>query len=252
VPMLFLTGCIVMGLFTFFKPEPLDMETAEDFITEYENLGPWSRKEILSGLILSATFIMFLTEKLHGITNVTVCLASFFLFFAVNVLEPDDVQKGVSWNLIVFFGCILAFPAIFGNPDIGISAWLKQVVSPVLVNFKGHVLLFIFIATLVMFAWRFLDIAWMIPTMALLVSMLPVIQKELGIHPLVISSLMILAGNFTFITYMQPFSLMGSALAKERTWTPAQLMRYGMVYLASSMLTLFISLAYWKMTGFVK
>jgi di/tricarboxylate transporter len=252
LPMLFLTGCIVTGLFIFFKPEPLNLESAEDFITEYNNLGPWSRAEMLSVVILSITFIMFLTEKLHHISNVTVCLASFFLLFAVNVLEPDDVQKGVSWNLIVFFGCILAFPAIFGNPDIGISAWLKQTVSPVLLGFKGHVLPFMIVAVLVMFAWRFLDIAWMIPTMALLVSMLPVIQKELGIHPLVMSSLMILAGNFTFMTYMQPFSMMGSALAKGRSWTPDQLIRYGTIYLGSSIATLLISMVYWKMTGFVK
>jgi Di- and tricarboxylate transporters len=239
-------------VFYVFKPEPLEMETSEDFITEYNNLGSWNRAEILSLVILSVTFILFLTEKLHHINNVTVCLFSFFLLFVANVLEPDDVQKGVSWNLIIFFGCILAFPAIFGNPDIGISSWLKQAVTPALLGFKGHALLFMIVSMIVMFAWRFLDIAWMIPTMALIVSMLPVIQKELGIHPLVMSSLMILAGNFTFITYMQPFSMMGAALAKERSWTPDQLMRYGMVYLGSSLLTLLISLAYWKITGFVK
>jgi hypothetical protein len=66
------------------------------------------------------------------------------------------------------------------------------------------------------------------------------------------SSLMILAGNFTFMAYMQPFSLMGSALAKGRSWTPDQLIRYGTVYLASSIATLLIGMAYWKMTGFVK
>jgi di/tricarboxylate transporter len=252
LPMLFLTGCIVTGLFIFFKPEPLELESAENFTTEYNSLGPWSRAELLSVAILSGTFILFLTEKFHHITNVTVCLAAFFLFFAVKVLEPDDVQKGVSWNLILFFGSILAFPAIFGNPDIGISAWLKQVVSPVLLGFKGHALLFMIIAVIAMFAWRFLDIAWMIPTMALLVSMLPVIQKELGIHPLVMSSLMILAGNFTFVMYMQPFSMMGSALAKGRSWTVQQLMKYGMVYIGSSLLTLFVSFVYWKMTGLVK
>jgi hypothetical protein len=251
LPMLFLTGCIVTGLFIFFKPEPLELESAENFTTEYNSLGPWSRAELLSVAILSGTFILFLTEKFHHITNVTVCLAAFFLFFAVKVLEPDDVQKGVSWNLILFFGSILAFPAIFGNPDIGISAWLKQVVSPVLLGFKGHALLFMIIAVIAMFAWRFLDIAWMIPTMALLVSMLPVIQKELGIHPLVMSSLMILAGNFTFVMYMQPFSMMGSALAKGRSWTVQQLMKYGMVYIGSSLLTLFVSFVYWKMTGLV-
>lgn len=251
LPMLVLTGSIVAGLFMMFKPEPLEQESAEDFVTEYANLGPWTRSEIFSGLILVGTFLMFLTEKLHGVGNVTVCLVAFFLLFAVNVLEPDDVQKGVAWNLIIFLGSILAFPAIFANPDVGISSWLKEVVSPVLLQFQGKVALFVIVATVLMFIWRFFDIAWMIPTMALIVSMLPTIQSELGIHPLVISCLMILAGNFTFMAYMQPFSVMGSALVKGRSWTPNQLMRYGVVYIISSIITLFISMIYWKMTGFV-
>jgi anion transporter len=251
LPMLILTGSIVVGLFMMLKPEPLEKESSEDFVTEYANLGPWTRAEVLSGLILVGTFLMFLTEKLHGVGNVTVCLIAFFLLFAVNILEPDDIQKGVAWNLIIFLGSILAFPAIFANPDVGISAWLKEVVSPVLLQFQGKIALFLIVATVLMYLWRFFDIAWMIPTMALIVSMLPTIQTELGIHPLVISSLMILAGNFTFIAYMQPFSLMGSAIVKGRSWTPNQLMRYGVVYIISSIITLFISMIYWKMTGFL-
>ena len=92
----------------------------------------------------------------------------------------------------------------------------------------------------------------MIPTMALLVTMLPSIQTEFGIHPLVTSCVLIMAGNFTFMHYMQPFALMGSSLAKERTWSPQQLMSYGVVYLFSCMATLMISMLYWKLTGFVK
>jgi hypothetical protein len=51
---------------------------------------------------------------------------------------------------------------------------------------------------------------------------------------------------------MQPFALMGSSLVKERSWTPQQLMQYGVIYLASSFITLFISFAFWKIIGLVK
>jgi anion transporter len=252
VPMLLMTGLIVGGIYWVFKPEPLDVEDSEAFVEEYSKLGPWSRSEKLSGIILAATFIMFVTEKIHGVGNVTACLLSFFLLFVFKVLEPDDIQKGVSWNLILFLGCILGLPAIFSSPDTGISEWIKGTISPLLSSFGENQLFFILVAVVVMYFWRFFDIAWMIPSMALLVTMLPTVQTELGIHPLVTSSLIIFAGNFTFVTYMQPFALMGSSLVKERSWTPQQLMQYGVIYLASSFITLFISFAFWKIIGLVK
>lgn len=251
LPMMVLTGLIIAGLFMVLKPGKLSAASKESFVNEYQALGPWTRNEIISTILLVLTFLMFLTEKLHGIGNVPVCLGSFFLFFAFQVLETEDIQKGVAWNLILFLGCILALPAIFANPDIGISAWIKQLILPVLALFGGNPWVFILIVPLLMFIWRFLDIAWMIPTMALLVSMLPTIQTEFGIHPLVTSCLMIMAGNFTLLHYMQPFALMGSALAKERTWTQDQLLKYGVVYLLSCMVTLIVSMVYWKATGFV-
>lgn len=252
LPMFLLTVLIISGLFLALKPGKLELQSRDAFIKDYENLGPWSREEKLSTIILLLTFLLFVTEKLHGLANVTVCLGAFFLFFAARVLEPDDIQKGVAWNLILFLGTVLAMPAIFANPDVGISVWIKGLVFPLLSSFNQNPWLFVLIVPLIMFAWRFLDIAWMIPTMALLVSMLPTIQTEFGIHPLVTSSLLIMAGNFAFLPYMQPFALMGSALAKERSWTPNHLMRYGVVYLAGCLVTLTVSMMYWKTIGFIK
>ena len=252
LPMVILTVLILSGLYIALKPGKLETQTRDAFIKEYESLGPWSREEKISTIILVLTFLMFVTEKLHGMGNVPVCLGAFFLLFAFQVLEPADIQKGVAWNLIIFLGSILAMPAIFANPDIGISGWIKDLVFPLLSQLGQTPLLFVLVVPLIMFAWRFIDIAWMIPTMALLVSMLPTIHTEFGIHPLVTSCLMVMAGNFTFLHYMQPFALMGSGLAKERTWTPNQLLRYGFVYLGSCMITLIISLIYWKAIGLIK
>lgn len=252
LPMFFLTGLIITGLYIALKPGKLTSQSRDAFVNEYKALGPWTKQQKISTVILILTFFLFITEKIHGLNNVTVCLAAFFALFAVQVLEPADLQHGVAWNLILFLGCILAMPAIFGNPDIGIAAWIKKMVFPMLTALDGNPWEFIYFVPLIMFAWRFLDIAWMIPTMALLVAMLPTIQTEFGIHPLVTSSLMIMAGNFTFLHYMQPFALMGSSLSKERTWSPNQLLRYGIVYLLSCFITLMISMPYWKATGFVK
>jgi len=252
LPMFILTGLIVAGLFVALKPGKLSAQTRDAFIEEYRALGSWSREEKLSTAILVITFLLFLTEPLHRLGNVPICLGAFFLFFAVQVLEPNDIVNGVAWNLIIFLGSVLALPAIFANPEVGVSNWIQGLLFPILSHFGQNPWLFVMIVPLLMFAWRFLDIAWMIPTMALLVSMLPSIHSEFGIHPLVTSCLMIMAGNFALLHYMQPFALMGSALAKERSWTPKQLLRYGVVYLAACMITLAISTVYWQTTGFIK
>jgi di/tricarboxylate transporter len=252
LPMTVLTGLIVAGLFMALKPGKLTTQSRDAFVEEYRGLGPWSRNEILSAIILVATFLMLLSKPLTGLGAVPVCMGAFFLLFAVQVLEPPDLAQGVAWNLILFLGCVLALPAIFASPEVGVSNLIKEQMFPILSRLGQNPWLFVMIVPLLMFAWRFLDIAWMIPTMALLVSMLPSIHSEFGIHPLVTSCLMIMAGNFAILPYMQPFALMGSALAKERSWTPNQLLRYGIVYLISCMITLAISIIYWQATGFIK
>ncbi|MCF7848902.1 MAG: anion permease [Kiritimatiellales bacterium] len=252
LPMTLLTALIVAGLYVALKPGKLTTQSRDAFVKEYEELGPWTRNEKLSAIILVATFVMFLFKPLTGLGAVPVCMGAFFLLFAVQVLEPPDLAHGVAWNLILFLGCVLALPAIFANPEVGVSNLIKEQMFPILSHLGQNPWLFVMIVPLLMFAWRFLDIAWMIPTMALLVSMLPSIHSEFGIHPLVTSCLMIMAGNFAILPYMQPFALMGSALAKERSWTPGQLFRYGMVYLAGCLITLAVSIVYWKATGFIK
>ncbi len=252
LPMCLLTGLIVLGLYLVLKPGKLAAQSRDAFIREYRELGAWSRNEKLATLILVATFLLFLTSRFHGLGAVPVCLGAFFLLFAVEVLEPRDIAGGVAWNLILFLGCVLALPAIFANDDVGISLLIKGALSPLLSHLGRNPWLFVMLVPLIMFAWRFLDIAWMIPTMALLVAMLPSIHTEFGIHPLVTSCLMIMAGNFAFLHYMQPFALMGSALAKERTWTPNQLLRYGVVYLVGCLITLAVSMVYWQAIGLVK
>lgn len=51
--------------------------------------------------------------------------------------------------------------------------------------------------------------------------------------------------------YMQPFAVMGSALAGEKIWSEGQLVRYGLVYVLACLLTLAAGIVYWRATGFI-
>ena len=251
-PMFVLTVLILAGLYVVLQPEKLSGLSRNAFANTYKDLGPWTRHEKVSCVILALAFAMFFLERLHGLSAVVVCLGAFFAFYALQVLEAEDLAKGVAWNLIIFLGGVLSLPAIFKSQDVGISAWINTTVLPLIEWFGHSPWLFVLLAPFFLFAWRFLDIAWMIPTMAILISLLPTIQEKVGVHPLVSACLMIMAGNFAFMAYMQPFAFMGSALSGERSWKSGQLMKYGVVYLVSCVATLALGMIYWQAIGLVK
>ncbi|MEW6744317.1 MAG: SLC13 family permease [Planctomycetota bacterium] len=251
LPMFVLTVLVVAGLYVVLRPRPLVGLTRDSFAQAYRELGPWSRQEKTSTVILVLAFALFMTETLglHHLNVVVVCLAAFFAFYAFGVLDTEDFSKGIAWNLLVFLGGVLSLTGIF--KATGVSGWIEGMIFPALAPFEGLPWLFVLVLPLFMFAWRFIDIAWMIPTISLLVALLPSIQNRFGIHPLVLSCLMIMAGNFALLTYMQPFAFLGSTLSGERSWTPGQLCRYGLVYLVSCVGALAASLLYWQATGFL-
>ena len=249
LPMALLTVFLVAGLYLVLRPAPLKGLTRDAFQEAYRTLGPWTRDEKVATVILVLTFLLFITESLHGVAVVPICLGAFFAFYASGILVTDDIAKGIAWNLIIFLGGVLGFTGVFAAT--GVSAWLEQMIFPVLTPFGQNPWVFVMVVPLFMFAWRFIDIAWMIPTMAVLITLLPAIHTRFGIHPLVTSCLMIMAGNFALLAYMQPFAVMGATLAGEKSWTEGQLLRYGAVYALACLLTLAASTAYWKLAGFI-
>lgn len=249
LPMALLTALLIAGIYLVLRPAPLRGLTRDAFQEAYRALGPWTRHEKISTVILVVTFLLFVTEKLHGVGVVPICLGAFFAFYALGVLVTDDIPKGIAWNLIIFLGGVLSFTSVFEST--GVSAWLEKMILPALTPFGRSPLVFVMVVTLFMFAWRFIDIAWMIPTMTMLITLLPGIHARFGIHPLVTSCMMVMAGNFALLAYMQPFAVMGSTLAGEKSWTEGQLLRYGAVYAVACLLTLAASTVYWKAAGFI-
>ena len=246
VPVAVTTVLLVAGSLVVLKPEgKLSRETIDAI--QRQPSAKITRNEIISGAILLSVFGMFLSHPRHGLPDAAVCLAAVFLLFLTGVLENKDFGGGVNWDLIFFIAIALGFSAIFR--DTGISVWLAGVVVPAIEPIAGNPYLFMFSATAFVFAWRFFDVAIFIPTIAILVPILPSIQATYNISPLVWLFIFVTAGNSFVMAYQNLWAMMSRSIAGERAFTHKHLAQYGLLYFAASFIALAVAIPLWIKDG---
>jgi len=246
VPVTITTILLIIGSLLLLKPKEKLSDDAIDSIKNQPK-EKVSRNEIITGVILVAVFVMFLTSKAHGLPDAAVCLAAVFLFFLTGVLEAKDFNSGVNWDLIVFIAIALSFSAIFN--DTGISKWLAGIVVPALAPIAVNPYLFMFCVMAFVFLWRFFDVALFIPTIAILVPILPSIQEAYNISPLVWLFIFVMAGNSFVMAYQNMWAMMSRSIAGERAFTNGHLGIYGVIYFAASFIALLAAIPIWINAG---
>ncbi len=192
-----------------------------------------SRDEKSSAVILLLVFAFFITGRLHSLPDAAVCLAAVVAFFALGVLKPDDISTGISWDTVVYISMSLGLGAIL--TEAGVSNWLSGVIVPALRPIAGSEALFILVMFLILHLWHFIDIAF-IPTMAVLIPVLPAINAAYGIDPLIWIPLFVMAGNSFFMAYQNMWAVMATKIAGTRSWQPKHLAIYGAVYFVACLI----------------
>ena len=246
VPISITTILLVAGSLLVLKPKEKLSKNATDAIKQ-QALGKMGRHELFAGIILVTVFIMFLTNRFHGLPDAAVCLAAVFLLFMSGVLDTKDFNTGVNWDLIVFIAMALSFSAIFN--ETGISVWLAGIVAPALSPIAGNPYLFMFCIMVFVYLWRFFDVALFIPTIAILVPILPSIQEAYNISPLVWLFVFVMAGNSFVMAYQNMWAMMSRSIAGERSFTHKHLGTYGIIYFAASFIALLIAIPMWMNAG---
>ena len=246
LPMMIVTMIVALGGLILLKPkEPL----SKDIINEIkaQPFAKMSRHESTVALILSGVFVMFLTSGLHGIPDAAVCLAAVFIFFLVGVLESKDFTAGVNWDLVIFIGMAISLGSIFS--ETGISQWLSGIIVPAIHPITGNPWIFMYGIMTVMFLWRFVDVAIFIPTMAIVIPILPDIQAEYQIHPLVWIAVLIMAHNAFFLAYQNIWAVMSRSMAGDRAWDNKHMSSYGVLYFIACLISLTVAIPIWINMG---
>jgi anion transporter len=247
-PWFAVTIIFIVLLYLFLKPkEPLSIARSA-FQEQYAALGKITGKEIITGLILILTLVLFATEKMHGIPTAAVALLAFFALMASGVITFPEISTGVNWDVINFFGVVVGLSAIFAKA--GITEWVKPIIEPSILAWAGNPLTFLLIITVGFWLIRFIDIPWGFSTIALTAPLFIPLYQKFGLHPALVSVVVIAVGNCFFLGYQQPFIMIGeAAMAKSKGWSPGQVSLGGALYGVSVIISILISSFYWRAMG---
>ena len=248
IPLELATILVLIGSMIFLMPKEKLSAEADKAIREMK-LEKITRDEVISGIILFISFLLFLFGESIGISSLVVCLSATFLFFAFGIVKPGEIGTGISWNLIVFLGMGMAL----GNvcKGTGIIEWLSSQVVPALAPVSGSPYLLIGSVTAFLFLWNLVDVACYFPTFTIVPTILPAIQKAYGIHPLVFVPALSLACCAFFMSYHNQWVAMSESIAKSRPWTSKHRFIYSIIYFVSGIISMLVCVPIFRNWGLI-
>ncbi len=208
--------------------------------------GPVSREEIYAGIILALCFLGYLTTPLHGLESVTITSLTVFLLFLFGTLSVKSISAGVNWDVVLFIGSIMSIPTVLEN--IGLISHLTEGLKPLVSGMAAQIYVFVFSMLLFVFLVRFVDVAWGLPTLTLLMAFAPSLNA-LGIHPVVLCFLSGVIQCFTVMHYMSPFAIISSNILENQGWSEGHLALYGAGFVISVSLGVLPAIWYWNLLG---
>ena len=237
IPLELTTILMLIGSLIFLRPKEKLAAEAGKAISE-KKLDKMSREEIITAIILVASFILFFLGGKIGISSLVVCLGATFLLFVFGVIKPEEIGTGISWDLIIFLGMALALGNICQST--GIIDWLSSLLVPALKPFSVSPFLFVGVVTAVLFIWHLVDIASYFPTFVILPPILPAVSKAYGVDPLVFVPVLALAGCAFFMSYQNHWAIMSEKASGDRPWTAGHLLIYGLIYFVSAIISMLV------------
>ncbi len=246
----FLITVLFLGLlYVVLRPKERLTISKETFHKQYAQLGPITRQEALTAVILLGALVLFATDRLHGLPTAAVALLTLFALIMSGILEPPEISTGVNWDIINFFGVVVGLTGIFVKT--GISDWARPFIEPAILAWAPYPIYFLLVVTIGFWVVRFVDVPWGFATIALAAPLFIPLYREFGLHPAFVSVAVIAAGNSFFLPYQQPFILIAEAGTKSRAWAPGHVTVGGVVYAVSVIAAILISSFYWKAMGLI-
>lgn len=250
VPWLTVTVVYVVLVYLFMKPREAIGIPRDTFERQYAQLGPVTRQEIVTAVILLGALILFTTERWHGIPAAASAMLALILLLLCGIVEAREIGTGANWDIIVFFGVALSLSTIF--MDGHVSAWIAPLLEPSLLSLAPNPLLFMAAATFGMMLLRFIDVPWGYSAIALTTTLLIPLWNQFGIHPLVATFAYLAGLNFFLLAYQQPWVLMAEGIIRHRGWAAGHVAAAGLCYIVAVAVALAVSVPYWRMIGAIR
>jgi DASS family divalent anion:Na+ symporter len=244
---------LLIGSYLFitriYKPETTEKLPPNHIKDQLDKLGPWSRNEKIVAGVLLGCLVFWIGESYLGIAAVIPTLLGMCILFATKVIDKKDFQSKMLWSLMFFIGCAMSLGGVLG--EVGVNAWLKEIIGPLVQTISNPYLLVFAMAVIVYFL-RIVVTSLSASIIIFTTVFYPVAQAA-GMDPwiagmVVYCSTMVWYLRYQNANYLSAFAATGGDDMVKYNDTIK--MSFG--YMAISLIGLLVSVPYWQMLGMIR
>jgi len=248
IPTLILCGLLLLLNPIFMKPEE-KLTASTSFVKDkLRELGGIKRVEWITAAVVILSIVFWATDRVHNLPSFLVGMFGMAALTLAGIIKDEDIGGGVNWTMLIFIGGIFGLANMI--QEYKITDWLTGYFMPVMESLASSTLLLLLVMALIFLVLRFLDPTGFIVIPVLFLPVSEVIDIQ-SVPPLVLISPMILAITPFWLSYQNFWVAMCEGMTTNQAFTGGQRMRMSTVYAGIVLITMAISVGYWKMIGMI-
>ncbi|MFA9414013.1 SLC13 family permease [Streptococcus sp. E29BA] len=231
-----------------YKPKNEQTMSKETILKQIADLGPMSREEKITAIVLAITLIFWVLERQLGISASISAIISLSVLVGFGVMKPAEFKNSIGWDVAIFIGTAMSLGTVLGL--VGVSEWLKVNLSGVITPLLDNPFLTVVVLALIIYAAKFILVSLITSSTIFLLILIPFFEG-LSYNPVILVFIVATSINIWFLPYMNPPYLTTSAAVNNKMALNKHAMVTSVVYMILNILGLLISLPYWQMIGLI-
>lgn len=237
-------GYILINL--VFKPKQETKVSKETIEKQIKDLGPMTKDERITGIVLIVTLIFWILERNLHIDSAVVAIVALSILVGAKVITPLEFRSKIAWDPAIFIGCAMSLGTILKT--VGINEWLQNMMGDLITPLLANPILTIIVLAIVIYLAKFVLVSLITAATVFLVILVPFFSS-LGYNPIILVFIVATSINIWFLPYMNPPYLTTNAAVDGKMANNKQAMISSVIYMGLNLLALLVSIPYWSLIG---
>jgi di/tricarboxylate transporter len=245
---LFSIGMFASILFLF-KPAKTSKKISVEVLSEQlKTLGTLKGNELLTAVVALGVIIMLMTQSYHNIDSAWIMLIGMSILIISGILDNNSIKNGIDWPFLLFMGVSLSFVKVLSQ--FGIVAVMTKFLRISMHPFMTSP--YTFLPIVVIFGFLITLFVRDEPAVIILVISMLSLTAEIGIHPWVLIMAVILSTDSFFFPYQSATYLTAYYSSHGNSFDNKQGQKLAILFGIVTLLSVFLSIPYWKFIGLIK
>ena len=214
---------------------------------QLSKLGPITRDEKITLIVVLAALILWMTQSIHGINSTLVAIAAMSVLVCCKVFNRQDFRLGIPWEAICFVGGIVNLASVL--PAVKVDKWIGNILGPYIAPLISNMYLFIVVSAIVLYLIRFVLVS-QVAAMTIFVMMVTPFALQIGVNPWV-PAVIAMTSIFVWNVIYQNTPFLVGFYAADGMVSFKQMVKMSIAYMIISVLGLLACVPVWKFLGLV-